>query len=404
VGAIHPHTINLLKEKIYMATKKASTKTTKSEDLASVLAESLNSAYKDEGKVAFFLNEGDDPSLISDWIPTGSSLLDLAISNRPNGGIPVGRITEVTGLEQSGKSLLCGHILAETQKKGGVAVYIDTETSVSIEYLTAIGVDTSKLLYVHVDTVEDIFATIDNIIATIRKSNKDRLVTIVTDSVAAASTKVEMSADYSKDGFATTKAILISKAMRKLTSTIGRQKIALVFTNQLRQKMGVMFGDPWTTSGGKALAFHASVRLRLKNLGQIKQGSTTDVIGNKCEATIVKNRMGPPQRKASFEIYFNRGIDDLGSWITTLKTHKVFKQGGAYYTYVDSKENEHKFMAKEFPTLLAETPELKTELYNHICDKVVMQYESANSVIDEDVEFEDNDTIAEHELASVSDE
>ena len=100
-----------------------------------------------------------------------------------------------------------------------------------------------------------------------------------------------MSADYSKDGFATTKAILISKAMRKLTSTIGRQRIALVFTNQLRQKMGVMFGDPWTTSGGKALAFHASVRLRLKNLGQIKQGSTTDVIGNKCEATIVKNRM-----------------------------------------------------------------------------------------------------------------
>jgi recombination protein RecA len=386
-----------------MARKKETSKTS-SEDLASVLANSLNTAYKDEGKVAFFLNEGDDPSLISEWISTGSSLLDLAISNRPNGGIPVGRITEVTGLEQSGKSLLCGHILAETQKKGGVAVYIDTETSVSIEYLTAIGVDTSKLLYVHVDTVEDIFATIDNIIATIRKSNKDRLVTIVTDSVAAASTKVEMSADYSKDGFATTKAILISKAMRKLTSTIGRQKIALVFTNQLRQKMGVMFGDPWTTSGGKALAFHASVRLRLKNLGQIKQGSTTDVIGNKCEATIVKNRMGPPQKKAAFEIYFNRGIDDLGSWISTLKTHKVFKQGGAYYTYVDSKENEHKFMAKEFPTLLAENPELKEELYNHICDKVVMQYESANSVIDEDVKFEDNDTIVEQELATVSDE
>ena len=387
----------------FMARKKE-VKASKSEDLASVLADSLNTAYKDEGKVAFFLNEGDDPSLISDWIPTGSSLLDLAISNRPNGGIPVGRITEVTGLEQSGKSLLCGHILAETQKKDGVAVYIDTETSVSIEYLTAIGVDTSKLLYVHVDTVEDIFATIDNIIATIRKSNKDRLVTIVTDSVAAASTKVEMSADYSKDGFATTKAILISKAMRKLTSTIGRQRIALVFTNQLRQKMGVMFGDPWTTSGGKALAFHASVRLRLKNLGQIKQGATTDVIGNKCEATIVKNRMGPPQRKAAFEIYFNRGIDDLGSWISTLKTNKVLKQGGAYYTYVDSKETEYKFMAKEFPSILAENAELKNELYQHICDKVIMQYESANSVIDEDVEFEDNDAIVEQELASVSDE
>ena len=165
-----------------MAKKKEVKATSKSDDLATVLAESLNTADKDEGKVAFFLSEGDDPSLISDWIST-KSLLDLAISNRPHGGIPVGRITELTGLEQSGKSLVSGHILAETQKKGGVAVLIDTETSVSVEYLKAIGVDTEKLLYVHVDTVEDIFATIDNIIATIRKSNKDKLVTIVTDSV-----------------------------------------------------------------------------------------------------------------------------------------------------------------------------------------------------------------------------
>ena len=386
-----------------MAKKKEVKPTNKSDDLATVLAESLNKAYKDEGKVAFFLSEGDDPSLITDWISTGSSLLDLAISNRPNGGIPAGRITELTGLEQSGKSLLSGHILAETQKKGGVAVLIDTETSVSAEYLTAIGVDTEKLLYIHVDTVEDIFATIDNIIATIRKSDKDRLVTIVTDSVSAASTKVEMATDYSKDGYATTKAILISKAMRKLTSTIGRQRIALVFTNQLRQKMGVMFGDPWTTSGGKALAFHASVRVRLKNLGQIKQGTTTEVIGNKCEATIVKNRMGPPQRKAAFEIYFNRGVDDIGSWINTLKTHKIFKQGGAYYSYTDDRGNDHKFMAKEFPDLLKDE-DLKNELYQKICDKVVMEYSSANSVVDEDVEFEDNDEIAEKELASVENE
>ena len=387
-----------------MAKKKEVVTTSKSDDLANVLAESLNKAYKDEGKVAFFLSEGDDPSLISDWISTGSSLLDLAISNRPNGGIPVGRITELTGLEQSGKSLVSGHLLAETQKKDGVAVLIDTETSVSVDYLRAIGVDTDKLLYIHVDTVEDIFATIDNIIATIRKSNKDRLVTIVTDSVSAASTKIEMAADYAKDGYATTKAILISKAMRKLTSTIGRQQIALVFTNQLRQKMGVMFGDPWTTSGGKALAFHASVRIRLKSMGQIKKGTTSpEVVGGKCEATIVKNRMGPPQRKASFEIYFNRGIDDIGSWITTLKTHKVFKQGGAYYSYTDSKGKDYKFMAKDFPEMLKDE-DLKTELYAHICDKLIMEYESANSVIDEDVEFTDNVEIAEQELASVSDE
>ena len=386
-----------------MAKKKEAKPTSKTDDLATVLANSLNTAYKDEGKVAFFLSEGDDPSLISDWISTGSSLLDLAISNRPGGGIPAGRITEITGLEQSGKSLVSGHILAETQKKQGVAVLIDTETSVSVEYLKAIGVDTDKLLYVHVDTVEDIFATIDNIIATVRKSSKDRLVTIVTDSVSAASTKIEMAADYAKDGYATTKAILISKAMRKLTSTIGRQNIALVFTNQLRQKMGVMFGDPWTTSGGKALAFHASVRIRLKSMGQIKKGATTEVVGGKCEATVVKNRMGPPQRKAAFEIYFNRGIDDIGSWITTLKTHKIFKQGGSYYSYTDSKGKDYKFMAKDFPEMLKDE-ELKSELYQCMCDKLVMEYASANSVVDDDVEFTDNEELAEQELASVSNE
>lgn len=386
-----------------MARKKEVKPTSKSDDLAKVLAESLNKAYKDEGKVAFFLSEGDDPSLVTDWVSTGSSLLDLAISNRPNGGIPVGRITEVTGLEQSGKSLLAGHMLADTQKKGGVAVLIDTETSVSVDYLNAIGVDTDKLLYVHVDTVEDIFATIDNIIATIRKSSRDRLVTIVTDSVSAASTKIEMATDYSKDGYATTKAILISKAMRKLTSTIGRQRIALVFTNQLRQKMGVMFGDPWTTSGGKALAFHASVRLRLKNIGRIKKGTSTEVIGNKCDATVVKNRLGPPQRKAAFDIYFNRGVDDIGSWINILKTYKIIKQGGSYYSYTDDRGKDYKFMSKDFPELL-EDGELKEELYQKICTNVIMQYSSANSVVDEDVKFEDNDEIADQELATTENE
>jgi recombination protein RecA len=167
--------------------------------------------------------------------------------------------------------------------------------------------------------------------------------------------------------------------------------------------MGVMFGDPWTTSGGKAIAFHASVRIRLKSMGQIKKGATTEVIGGKCEATIVKNRMGPPQRKASFEIYFNRGVDDVGSWITTLKTYKVLKQGGAYYSFTDSNGKDYKFMAKEFPEMLKDE-NLKKELYQHICDNIIMEYESANSVVDEDVEFTDNAEIEDAELASVSNE
>ena len=377
-----------------MANKKVKP-TSKTQDLASVLAESLNKIYKDtEGKVAFFLNEGDDPSLVSDWVSTGSSLLDIAIANKPGGGVPVGRITEVTGLEQSGKSLLCGHILAETQRKGGVAVLIDTETSVSVEFLKAIGVDVTKLLYINVDTVEDVFATIDTIIATVRKDgskDKDRLVTIVTDSVAAASTKIEMSANYEKDGYATTKAIIISKAMRKITSTIGRQRIALVFTNQLRQKMGVMFGDPWTTSGGKALAFHSSVRLRLKNIGQIKKESL-GVIGAKCETTVVKNRLGPPLRKAAFDIYFDRGIDDIGSWVAAMKTHKLVKSAGAYCTYTDDAGEQHKFQTKDFPELLKDE-KLKSEIYQKICECIIMKYKSANSEVTEDVEYTDGDEL-----------
>jgi recombination protein RecA len=202
------------------------------DDLIDALAESINKQYKGE-TLAYNLGVAENsPSEINEWVSTGSSLLDLAISNTKNGGIPVGRITELTGMEQSGKSLLAAHILANTQKKGGVAVYIDTENSVSQEYLKAIGVDIEKLLYISVDTVERIFETIDIIVEKIRSSEKDRLVSIVVDSVAAASTELEMDSEYGKDGYATAKALIMSKSMRKVTGMIGRQRICLVFTNQ----------------------------------------------------------------------------------------------------------------------------------------------------------------------------
>ena len=322
------------------------------DDLANVIADNLNKKFKDN-KVAYFLDGSDDtPTDIKDFISTGSSMLDLAISNREDGGIAVGRITEINGLESSGKSLLASHILAETQKKGGIAVYMDTETSVSRDFLEAIGVDVSKLLYLHFECVEDIFEAIEDIITKVRESDKDRLVTILVDSLAATSTKVEIEADFGKDGYATTKAIVISKALRKITQMIGRQKVSLVFTNQLRQKLGVMFGDPWTTSGGKALAFHSSVRIRLKNMGQIKTkvNGKDRTIGIKVRAQIVKNRMGPPLRAADFEIYFERGIDNYGSWLGVMKENKLLKQAGAWYTYTDIETGEIiKFQSKELP-------------------------------------------------------
>jgi recombination protein RecA len=353
-------------------------------DLADILAGELNKQSKDQ-KVAFFLNEDEAPTNVDGWISTGCAMLDVAVSNRPYGGLPVGRITEITGLEQSGKSLVSAHLLAETQKQGGVAVLIDTETAVSRDFLEAIGVDVSKLLYVSADSVEQIFDFTETIIEKVRETSKDKIVTIVVDSVAAASTTNELAADYKKDGYATDKAIIISKAMRKITNMIGRQKISLIFTNQLRQKMNAMFGDPWTTSGGKALAFHASVRLRLKNMGQIKmkQGGQDRTVGMKVRCQVVKNRMGPPLRAADFEIYFDRGIDNYGSWLSVMKENKLVKQAGAWYAYVDTETGEEfKFQSKDFIPLMDTNTELREQIYKKICEETILQYKSDTLDID----------------------
>jgi recombination protein RecA len=351
------------------------------DELAQVLADSLNKQFKDT-KVAYFLDGSNaTPTDVKEFISTGSSVLDLAISNRPNGGVAVGRITEINGLESSGKSLIGTHILAETQKKGGVAVYIDTETSVSREWLETIGVNVQDMLYLHVETVEDIFQCIESIVTKIRESDRERLVTILVDSLAGASTKVEMEADFEKDGWATSKAIIVSKAMRKITQMIGRERIALVFTNQLRQKLGVMFGDPWTTSGGKALPFHSSTRIRLKNMGQIKD-TAKNVLGMKCRAQIIKNRLGPPLRHADFNLYFESGIDDMGSWLTVLKEHKLLKIAGAWYT-LEYKGKDIKFQSKDFEKKLEETDGLKEHLYDLICEVSILKYQSKDLGIDD---------------------
>ena len=353
------------------------------DELAGVLADTLNKQFKDM-KVAYFLDGTDiTPTDIKDFVSTGSTMLDLAISNKPNGGIAVGRITEINGLESSGKSLLGAHILAETQRKGGVAVYIDTETSVSTEFLGAIGVSVDSMLYLHLETVEDVFTAIEEIVAKVRESDRDRLVTILVDSLAGASTKVEMEADFEKDGWATSKAIIVSKAMRKITQMIGRERIALVFTNQLRQKLGVMFGDPWTTSGGKALPFHASTRIRLKNLGQIKD-TKKNTIGMKMRAQVIKNRLGPPMRHADFELYFETGIDDDGSWLHVMKDHNLVKQGGAWYT-LKYEDEVIKFQSKDWSEQLKDE-KFKEHCYNLICGKVILKYEKNFGIDDVVVE------------------
>ena len=353
------------------------------DELVELLANELNKANKDGGKIAYFLDEQENPAEISDWISTGSSILDLAISNRPHGGLPVGKMVEFNGLEGTGKSLVSAHVVADTQKKGGIAVVIDTENAAAPEFWKSLGVDLSKLLYVQCETVEDIFEKMEQMIGIVRKSNKDRILTIIVDSVAAASTKVELESDHGKDGYATGKSIIISKAMRKITTMIGRQKVLTVFTNQLRQNINAMaFGDKYVVSGGKSLAYHCSVRVRLNNTGKLKKGE--EVIGNECKAVVVKNRMGPPQRQASFDIYFDSGIADYGSWIKVLKENNLVKQGGAYYTYKKDDGTEWKFQSKDFVSTMKTDKTLGEEIYLKICDSVIMKYKDPNSIIVDD--------------------
>ena len=367
------------------------------DDLANVLADNLNKKFKGSNyKVAYFLEgDTDAPSEVSEWISTGSTMLDLAISNRPNGGLPVGTIIEITGLEASGKSLLAAHALADTQKKGGLAVYIDTENAISREFLEAIGINLKDMLYVPLETVEDIFEAIESVIESIRKSSKNRLVTIVVDSVAGASTKVEMSADYDKDGWATSKAIILSKAMRKITNFVGRERICLIFTNQLRTRLGVTFGDQWTTSGGKAIAFHSSVRLRLKSVGQIKLAKSADkpeaVVGITTRAQVVKNRMGPPLRTVDYDIYFDSVFDDYGSWLTLMKNYGLVDQAGAWYTYTNTDTGEIvKFLSKDFKSKLIDNVEMKEQVYKSICEKYILNYRAGEDFGIDDIEIEED--------------
>jgi recombination protein RecA len=378
-----------------------------SDVLANTLAESINKQFKGQSlKAAYFL-EGDDdsPSNVNEWISSGCDMLDLAISNRPNGGFPVGRITEVTGLEASGKSLLVSHVAAETQKKGGLAVYVDTEAAASSEFMSAIGIDLKTMLYVPLETIEEIFETIETIVEQVRKSDKDRLVTIIVDSIMGASTKIEMAAEYDKDGYATSKSIILSKAMRKVTNWIARERICLIFTNQLRTKLGVSFGDAWTTSGGKAIPFHASVRLRLKNTGMIKakdSNGVEQVVGSKTEVQVVKNRMGPPHRKINYDIYYDSGIDNYGGWLEIMKKFDLVKQAGAHYTLedVDIETGETlgtiKFQSKNFMEKVIDNPEVKSRLYQRICDAYIFKYHAGIDGGIDDV-YIDTDVILEEE-------
>ena len=360
------------------------------EQLLEALTAEVNKANK-SGNASHVLGETDDPSKITDWISTGSDLLDIAISNREHAGLPVGRIIEFAGLEGSGKSMLAAHVIAETQRRGGVGFYFDTENAASKEFWEALGLDTSaKALRVFaMEKIEDIFNTIEAVIASARKHDSKMLITIVVDSIAGATTAVEQEAEHGKDGWNTSKAIIISKALRKITTMIGEQRILLIFTNQLRQNLAAAnnpHAEKFITPGGKAIPFHASVRVRLTNKGKIKNKDGL-IIGNKCIVNVVKNRMGPPNRKVEFNLYYDSGIANPASWVDFMKQHGIITGNALKYRFKTAGGDIAEFSAGEFIKVTTENPELKADMYNRIKEILVMKYKSQNSsIVDSEAE------------------
>src|SRR5438132_3447334 len=271
-----------------------------------------------------------------DVIPTGSIALDLALGI---GGVPRGRITEIYGPEASGKTTLCQHIIASAQHAGGYAAFIDAEHALDRAYAERCGVDINNLLISQPDTCEQALEIVD---ALIRSNAID---VVVIDSVAALTPRVEIEGEMG-DSHVGLQARLMSQAMRKLTSVISSSNTAVVFTNQLREKVGVMFGNPETTSGGKALKFYASVRLGIRRIDTLKQGQ--DVMGNRTRVRVVKNKVAPPFRVAEFDIMYSEGISREGGLIDLGLEMGLVKKSGAWFNVGDIRLGQGRENAKDF--------------------------------------------------------
>lgn len=277
---------------------------------------------KDHGKGSI-MKLGDKPAAKLESISTGSISLDAALGI---GGVPRGRIIEIYGPESSGKTTVCLHIIAEAQRGGGLAAFIDTEHAMDTNYAQKLGVDVSNLLISQPEYGEQAL----EICETLVRSNA--LDVIVIDSVAALTPRAEIEGEMG-DSVMGMQARLMSQALRKLTAAVSKSNVVLIFTNQLREKIGVMFGNPETTTGGKALKFYASVRMDIRKIAAIKEG--TDVIGNRTKVKIVKNKVAPPFKEVEFDIIYNEGISRVGDVIDLAVNREIVKKGGAWFTYGD---------------------------------------------------------------------
>ena len=328
-----------------MATKNDDSKNTNNEGKTKALGLALDQIEKQFGKGSI-MKLGESTHTKVETVPTGAISLDVALG----GGLPRGRVIEIYGPESSGKTTLTLHAIAEVQKAGGTAAFIDAEHALDPAYAKRIGVDVENLLLSQPDNGEQAL----EITETLVRSNAVDI--IVVDSVAALVPRAEIEGDMG-DSLPGLQARLMSQALRKLTGVINRSKATVIFINQIRMKIGVMFGNPETTTGGNALKFYASVRMDIRRIGQIKQGE--NVVGNRTRVKVVKNKIAPPFREAEFDIMYNEGISRAGDIIDLAAAKNIVEKSGAWYAYNGNKIAQGREAAK---TYLQENPKVMEEI------------------------------------------
>jgi recombination protein RecA len=313
---------------------------------AQALKIALDQIEKQHGKGAV-MRLGDGPIQAVDVISTGSISLDSALGI---GGIPRGRVIEVFGPESSGKTTLCLHIIAEAQRNGGICAFVDAEHALDVAYAKKLGVDTNNLLLSQPEFGEQALEIVETLV------RSGALDVIVIDSVAALTPRAEIEGEMGDPSMGV-QARLMSQALRKLTSAISKSKTSVIFTNQLRMKIGVMFGNPETTTGGNALKFYASVRMDVRRIEAIKDGQT--IVGNRTRVKVVKNKVAPPFREAQFDILYNEGISRLGDLIDTAVEHNVIAKSGSWFSYKEDRIGQGRDAVKKF---LVENEKMSREI------------------------------------------
>ena len=345
-------------------------------DRVKALDTTLGQIEKQFGQGAV-MKMGDKGSMSMESVPTGALALDLALGI---GGMHRGRIAEIFGPEGSGKTTLATHVVAEAQRNGGICAYIDAEHAMDPVYAKAIGVDVDELLISQPDTGEQALEIADMLI------RSGALDVVVIDSVAALTPRAEIEGDMG-DTHVGLQARLMSQALRKLTSNLNKSKTICIFINQLREKIGVMFGSPETTPGGRALKFYSSVRLDIRRIEAIKDG--TEIVGNRTRVKVVKNKCAPPFRQAEFDIMYGAGISREGSVIDLGSDLDIVKKSGAWYTYEGEQLGQGRENAKRF---LTENPEVMMEITDRVWREAMPDTEESVEAVKEEAELVDEFT------------